>query len=739
MKKFPLSLLLILPAFILLTGCNNETQSEASWRGATAGMNDLTAITERTEYYDIFAESEVIFHSPHQEDPSTVLMHQDVSSEGITDSILLGTQFSPEGPIQLRAKEAVGGTNIYLLRPDGSSRLLLEKILTYYTNLYSPEGGEWYLDPEGNIYCWRNANYLPGHTDPSQKNLFDSSIAKILPSGQVLFDIPLAPGIIIEDFCQLEDGSVYLLLLDQLKKSRSLVELNTESGMLSQVKSTAIKDPLLAEQYLGTDGASVTILNCETLYGYEILAVDITNGSSSTILSFTGTSYSMSSSDHSELPLHDFRVMEDGCIELLWLDSLRDSDVIYEKLCMAKVEKIPIVVRGLFKTDTWILRMAGLFNQSNDTYHIVLEDCGVKNNLEDFARLTSIQLAAGKGPDILYGDLMHDYITGLLSKGILEELTPYMEASGIREEDFFPCTFNVWRTDSAIYSVSPKMSIIGYQMASDILGSTTEPDIETLLDALLSRQDTAVFLPGFSAQQVLEIFLSGTESLWDMVDWEENTCDFDGPLFARLLETARRYGDDGKKSAAPSIAEYRFFSDVLQYKDLAAQESLGMVTCGIMFDDGCHGAMSSGFTMSINSSSPNKAGAWEFIRFLLEKEAQACSGMPPVNRAFFETWLEEKKELASASRGANVVITKITNGQVVSEESASYTMADFTEEKAAEYRTVLEESRPCPLRTAPILSIILEEAADYFNGSKNADQVSEIITNRVQVFLDENR
>jgi hypothetical protein len=66
-------------------------------------------------------------------------------------------------------------------------------------------------------------------------------------------------------------------------------------------------------------------------------------------------------------------------------------------------------------------------------------------------------------------------------------------------------------------------------------------------------------------------------------------------------------------------------------------------------------------------------------------------------------------------------------------------MADFTEEKAAEYRTVLEESRPCPLRTAPILSIILEEAADYFNGSKNADQVSEIITNRVQVFLDENR
>ena len=36
----------------------------------------------------------------------------------------------------------------------------------------------------------------------------------------------------------------------------------------------------------------------------------------------------------------------------------------------------------------------------------------------------------------------------------------------------------------------------------------------------------------------------------------------------------------------------------------------------------------------------------------------------------------------------------------------------------------LEEARFCPIRTAPIIEIILEESPDYFNGSKSAEAVS---------------
>lgn len=100
-------------------------------------------------------------------------------------------------------------------------------------------------------------------------------------------------------------------------------------------------------------------------------------------------------------------------------------------------------MRGIFFANFWLSEQIALFNQKDSNYHVILERCGYGNDLEDFARLTSVQVGAGKGPDILCGDnLLQDYLGGMLDKGALEVLNPYMAASGIREEDFFPLVFS---------------------------------------------------------------------------------------------------------------------------------------------------------------------------------------------------------------------------------------------------------------------------------------------------------
>ena len=63
---------------------------------------------------------------------------------------------------------------------------------------------------------------------------------------------------------------------------------------------------------------------------------------------------------------------------------------------------------------------------------------------------------------------------------------------------------------------------------------------------------------------------------------------------------------------------------------------------------------------------------------------------------------------------------------------------DITEEKIAQYREFLEDARPLPLRTVPLLDIILEEAEYYFDGMKSIEEVSAVIQNRVQLYMDEN-
>ena len=726
MKKLYFIFILLLCG-VFLAGCAGQESGEADWRGVQAGMTDLTAITERTEYYDIISESEDIFHlGLGAERLSTALL------QGAAD-IPLGTQFYQQEPIQLWVRSS----DIYLYRTDGSSEILLQDVPSDYTVFSAAPGWRWYLSREGDFYCWHDANYTTNSPVPiDEKYKIDAAFAKISASGEIIYKKTLEPGVFVEDFCQLSDGRCFLLLQSKTEQTRTLAELDTAAESFTVAEKVQMKSPLWGSQSLGEAGGALAVLNYEIRSGWEIVELNPADGTESSLLSFTGTSYRMVKSG---MTVRDFRVLEDGSVEVLWLDSGSFAEGMIERLRMARVEKTPIVMRGNFKSDSWIISMVSRFNRQSDEYHVVIEDCGVGNDVEDFARLTSIQLASGKGPDIIQTGFLQDYITGMLEKGVMEDLKPYMEKSDICEEDYFPFVFDTLRDGSHIYGVAPKVTLNGYRMERSVLGSGEEPDIETLVDSLLSREENAVFLSKKDSQELLKFFLEGTDTIWGMVDWEKRSCDFSGELFAKMLEAAGRYGYDERKSRLPGIAEGRWFSSIFLFDSAKEQESAGKVTCGVLFDDGCHAALDATWTMAVNSNSSNKEGAWEFLCFLLGDEGQPsdAKSVPPVSRRNFEVWLERQREWVQDGKTPGYNIQYIMPNNTVTTYAVTYTEEDLTEEKIEEYRRTLEEARSCPVRTAPILDIILEESADYFNGSKSAEEVSEIVTNRVQLYLRE--
>ncbi len=710
MKKclMPISLL----CCMFLSGCASHETSEVPWKGVQAGMDDLTAITERTDYYDIVSESEAIFHL----------------SPG-TAHISLGMQFYSGEPIQLCAE----GADVYLCRADGVSELLLRNVPASYTLSGDYSGWHWHLGQDGAFYCWHSANYSLSHPeliDDDKKS--EAAFAKISGDGEIVYEHVFTPGVSVEDFCQSADGRCFLLLKSEAEQTRTLAELDSAAGSFQTSDKFQMKSPLWGNQLLGTAEGSLAVFHSAARTGNEITELNPADGTQSCLLSFTGTSYL---TEHSMAQMQDFQMAEDGSVEILWKDSGNGAEATLERLQMAKVDKTPIVMRGNFMSDGWITKLVSSFNRQNGDYHVIIEDCGAENDLEDFARLTSIQLGAGKGPDIIQADFMQDYIAGMLEKGALKDLSPYMKGSGIREEDYFPFVFNTWRDGEHIYGINPRANIVGYRMDADILGGGDEPDIETLLDSLLSWKENAVYMSGMNSQGLLKVFLKGTDTLWGMVDWERGSCDFGDGLFPKMLEAAKRYGDDGRKGQLPAIAESRVFYDAYKFDSSAEQESAGTVTCGVLFDDGCHGAADSARTMAVNANSPSKEGAWEFLCFLLGDEAQSPDYGLPVSRGNFELWLERQKAQTEDGKEIHNIVTiddKITFVE-------TYTAEDLTDEKIAEYRKAVEEVKPYPIRTAPILDIILDESENYFNGSKSAAQVSEVITNRVQVYLDEIR
>ncbi len=535
---------------------------------------------------------------------------------------------------------------------------------------------------------------------------------------------------------------MYLILEEA--RVRRLMELDPATGQTEEVKQVRLANPGEGEQSLGAGSDTLLLYNNSFIRGREIAELNMADGTENSLFSFEGTSYNPQYTyDSYEMERWDFRVLEDGSVELLYAE--RDgTKAICDRLQIKKVDKIPIVIRGGIAVDGWISGQAALFNARSDTYHVVIESCG-PGDIADYARLTSVQIATGEGPDILCGELLEDYLTGMLEKGALEDLSPYVEESGIREEDYFPFTFNLWREEGRIYGICPRFSGgEGAEIAEEVLGGR-KPDIRTLVDALLSWQEEAVYMKNYGPQKLLEVFLGGTETLWGSVDWEQGTCDFSGELFRNILELAKRYGDDGRGGRFPSLAQDlgRNYSDIFYFHGPKEQEEREMVTLGVLFDDGCHMAFFPFSALAVNANSAHKEGAWEFICFLLEEEAQntyAAQGNMPALKSAFDLLMDGQKERVAGGKKVVITVTMIgENGAAGEQWTEVYTAEDITEEKIEAYKKALEEARAYPIRTTPILDIIYEEAADYFNGSKSLEEVCGIMENRVQLYLNESR
>lgn len=733
MKKYILLMLSgVLLLCFLLTACGGkrDTSDESVWRGM-APEDDLTALAERTEYYDFRVETEAPFDLGLWEQNDQERGVGDTIAGGGTFYLPLSTQFWKGEPVQLWAEASPGGVNVRLYRADGSEELLLQDAPEQYC-IYEriSDKYEWYMDKEGDFYCYRT-NYVFSK-DTGDASLPQITIVRILASGGVLYEAVTEPGISIRDFCQTEDGRVYLLLQEEEEEQIRLAELDPSTGRILSESVTELPFQRDFPAVLGSKGDSPAVLGyCNEDDNLRVVAVDETEGGAVPVLYFAGTSYGR----HIDMTQQDFRMPETGRVEILQSDA-DGADCLLERLQMEKVERIPIVVRaGTLVFDDFRKAIA-LFNQKNSSYHVILEECVNQENLEDFARLTSVQMNAGNGPDLLYGsDLMADYVSGMLEKGALEDLKPYMEADGIREEDYFPLVFSAWRQGEKIYGAVYRTWIWQRTIREEVLGSRNTPDMETLVDALLAREGECLYASGYGADQVLQEWLEWTESLWGMVDWGQGSCNFDTELFRKMLEAAARYGDDGRKSPTLAVAGGNSFQNVFTFSHSAGLEAKGEVICGPLFDDGCYADADSYAILSINANSVHKDGAWEFIRFLLGDEIQGVSsdtvsmlmGSAPVNREYFREWTEYTITKGTRREAGMGYLNVPYEGVVVSEEWK------------AEYINAIEEARYQPVRTAFVLEIILNEAEEYFKGYKSAEEVIEVINNRVQLYLDENK
>ena len=137
-------------------------------------------------------------------------------------------------------------------------------------------------------------------------------------------------------------------------------------------------------------------------------------------------------------------------------------------------------------------------------------------------------------------------------------------------------------------------------------------------------------------------------------------------------------------------------------------------------------------TLAINAASENKEGAWLFLSYLLQEEVQEELGTDalcfsfPVNRQAFD-------------EAGNYWLTQHIGHVLQMAEAPEWDIETdwLTEEQLEDLNALFAKAVFFPWRTEEILSIIEEETALYFDGSKGMEETIDIIQNRVQLYLDE--
>lgn len=364
-------------------------------------------------------------------------------------------------------------------------------------------------------------------------------------------------------------------------------------------------------------------------------------------------------------------------------------------------------------TNDSVISMAKIFNTTNDKYHIECELYSENDFVDKRNRLLA-EIVSGSGPDITTYSAM-PYVYDIMDKGCFVDLSPLMEKSEFRDDYFFP-GYKAITYEDKIYGLAPSLFVYSRGIKKDVIGMDRTPSFEEFVDAILNYPKDAIF---FSDAQkpiwILEYFLTCSESMHGMIDWNNGICDFTGELFSKILDIVVRYDAARNKGFEPIMKNINVTLGLPD--DQNSLDSSEWVEVNYWFDDGNFPMYNINTeTLLINSNTSSLEGAWAFVSFCMSIGGQSYSISNPSNKEVYGKICELEQSLANETG------------------KDSYTTSSIEA-----YTSALERGKSKPYKIIPVWNIIKEEAQNYFDGVKSKEDTIFLIQRRVQLYLNEKK
>lgn len=393
-----------------------------------------------------------------------------------------------------------------------------------------------------------------------------------------------------------------------------------------------------------------------------------------------------------------------------------------------------IVLANMSTDDPYIMSQTAAFSRKNPEMAVFIEKHS--GDAEAYRSRIMAELTTGKGPDLMW--VTREDMQILQEKGVLMDLSQLISAETL--EQIFPGILASGTIDGTLWGLCFDGTPSSYIVSNDIWARDTWT-WEDICEIFEHEKKLKDIVP-YSKSSVLYMFFLNDLSTLPFLDFESGISYFNHVEFIQMLETINQNNTNIAHFRNPDTmldkvrnGELLTYDLNIEIRDLPAFSSLMK-----KYGNDCHlvvfenkkeytGYWGETPVLVVNAKTQNKEAIGRYYEYLLSAEAQRNTLHCSIRGDIIERNVSVE-QINGQSYGFYLSEKGTINYLELKDDGSTY---------LEEYLNFLNKCGPSPLPYKEIKEIIVSGANGYFNGQYTAKQAAELIHNRVQLYLDEQK
>lgn len=687
------------------------------------------------EYENVVVKNDTIYGVYKTED-NFMIIYQDKYSGNIKKQIplsndikVLSIQSDNEGNVYFVA-ERDGINRFYKIEESGQYSELVELDISQNGKILKEEAKGIFISDQGYYYIWWNAGIpakeiLEEYAKDNNVYIYVDLIYIMNENFEVVHieKIPMYKGNRLLDLQLGKNGEILLFLKEVEEiyvKELSLEGTSQKENKIYLGKNTSSESPNL----FTTTNDGILYCKGNVLYEYDLdrkVQVELLNL----------TTYGLLQEE----------VMYIGKFEdtIEILDKYKGNGISEYTTLIPGASTKQILTLAVMEQSVTMQQVVAEYNRFSKDYLIeVIEYYTEDGGYEAASQRLRLEIISGKAPDII--DVSNVDVSVLSEKGVLVDLYSLMEKdTSFAKERLINNIIEAYEMDGKLYCLAPAFQLVTMWGNNQILQNRSGVSIRELIELLDNHGKDLNAIWGFSADESVLTTLC-TFGMDEFIDWNNATCDFRTDYFKDVLEFAKGYTNAYENSQSEGIKENAIaitvgvIDSVSDYQLAKALYGEDVNFIGYPTNVGTGTAVSfRGEALSINAKNNHINGAWDFIKFYITNGYDGIGF--PTEKVQFEACmsLAMQPDIEIDENGMMYECVK----EWYSDGNVSIKIYEASENDIEAIRELIDSACSKYEYDVSIMKIISEEAEAYLIGQRELEEVTEIIQNRVSLYLDE--